>query len=288
MQSLPRMNRRPRPHPHGMFQILRMIRHIDVGIEVRIEFEIEPSQYHRQRDRRLQHREFVPDALSGPPPERQIREIGRDFVGVQFPLPSLRIVSGPALDVGIDVPLVEALRTERVGLRPESSVPMNVVQRDEEVHAPDGGRLSSSSLGDDVLLPAATDQQRRFGIHPQSLGDDQTQISHPLDILQGRIAISHDLIDLGPYLGHAFGVLGQFEQRPGQDRGGGLVPGDEHGHQIVPQLLVIDIGAPHIDQESQQARIVDLIVIPILQLLQIFHLPGGLGPIDEIVQYVVQ
>ena len=62
-------------------------------------------------------------------------------------------------------------------------------------------------------------------------------------------------VDLIQDFGVGGGVSQQREERPGQHGGGRLVPRDEHGHEIVAQLLVRQVSVAHVHQESQQRRI---------------------------------
>mmetsp|Transcript_267 Transcript_267/g.629 ORF Transcript_267/g.629 Transcript_267/m.629 type:complete len:501 (-) Transcript_267:579-2081(-) len=291
MQPLPGVDRCPSSHPHGMLQILWMLHNVDIRRRElgRVKLEIKPSQYHCQGNGGLKGCKLVPHALTGTSSKRQVGKIGRVFIRVQDgPVPFRRIVSCPFRDVRVGVFAQPPFGDELVRLRPEPFIVMEIVQRYEHIHAANHGGLPPPALGQIVLGPAPANQQGRLGVQPQRLGHDQPQILHVLDILVGGHAVAQHPVDLGLDLGHLLRMLRQLEQRPGQHRGRGLVPRDQHGHEIVPQLLVVDVGAAHVHQKPQQRRILDVGVIALFELLDILHLARTLRAIDEVGQHRVQ
>jgi hypothetical protein len=59
-----------------------------------------------------------------------------------------------------------------------------------------------------------------------------------LDAGRGRLGRAQHAVDLGPGAGHHRRVLAQQVQHPGQQGGAGVVPGDEHGQNLVADEVV--------------------------------------------------
>mmetsp|Transcript_22735 Transcript_22735/g.50584 ORF Transcript_22735/g.50584 Transcript_22735/m.50584 type:complete len:291 (-) Transcript_22735:1026-1898(-) len=277
-----------------MLQILRVLVNAHAGLgELRlVKVEREPPEDHGEGDSRLERGELVSNALPRTAAEGEVGEVARHLVGVEEVgvHPPVRVVATPLGHIGVHVPVLRLppLRDELVGLRPEPLVAVQVVQGDEHVHPPDDGGLLPASLGEVVLRPTPPNEQWRLGVHPQRLGNDKSQILHFPDILVGRCAVTYDTVDLCRDFGHFVRVLCQLEQRPGQDGGGRLVSGDEHRHQIVTKLLIVYVRPPHVDEESQQRRVLHVCVVPLFELLNVLDLTGILRAIDEVRQDVVE
>ena len=70
--------------------------------------------------------------------------------------------------------------------------------------------------------------------------------------------IAQHLLCLLHCLLHSFRRLHELEQGPGQHCSCGLMPRNQHGHQVIPQLLVINVCIPQIYHETQQTGVFDL------------------------------
>mmetsp|Transcript_40645 Transcript_40645/g.41339 ORF Transcript_40645/g.41339 Transcript_40645/m.41339 type:complete len:214 (-) Transcript_40645:617-1258(-) len=212
MQTLSRMNGGTGSHSHGMIQILWMFHDIHIRESRFIELEFKSSQDHGQGNRCFQHSKLIPNTFPCPAPERQIGIISRNLIGIQSPLPFPGIKPGPALDFRVDKLPRKSHRIKRVRLGPKLGIPVNVVQRNEHIHTSNnrGVLHTPRSLGQDIILPAPSDEEGRFGVHPQSFGNNETDVIHAFNILHGGDAIHIPLenpVNLLHNLGHAIGMF---------------------------------------------------------------------------------
>ena len=79
-------------------------------------------------------------------------------------------------------------------------------------------------------------------------------------------------------------VLRQAQQGPGEHGGSGFVAGNQHGHEVVAQLAVAQVGAPGVHQKPQQRRVADFAIVASCQGIGVGQGAGGAGPVDEVVQ----
>lgn len=84
------------------------------------------------------------------------------------------------------------------------------------------------------------------------------QCMFSLDVVERRDLVTDDAVYLFLGLAHNFRVLRHFEERPRQDGGGGLMPSDEHRHEVIPELRVSGILSPKVHEKAEHTRIGDL------------------------------
>ncbi len=70
--------------------------------------------------------------------------------------------------------------------------------------------------------------------------------------------VSYNLVDLLYSFGKGFRRLHELEQSPGQHCSCGLMPSNQHGHEIITQLLVINVCISQIYHEPQQTWVLHL------------------------------
>ena len=122
-------------HPDGLVRVVG-VEHLGLhGPVGHRELELEAAEHHHDRDRGLEQREGVADALALARAEGQHRVVGGDLE-VGHPQPGgapLGVVAGPALDLVVVEGVVPPLRVEDVGVLPQLRRAAQVVRRDEEV-----------------------------------------------------------------------------------------------------------------------------------------------------------
>mmetsp|Transcript_10135 Transcript_10135/g.28434 ORF Transcript_10135/g.28434 Transcript_10135/m.28434 type:complete len:476 (-) Transcript_10135:486-1913(-) len=288
MKSLSGVNSGTRSHADGMLKVHGMLHHVDIRLEIRIEIEIKSTQNHCQSNRGLQGCELITNALARSATKWEVSEVRCHLVGVEIVFPLGWVISLPLRYVGVGIRPSEAIRVEQIRFRPEAPISVNVVEGDENIHTSDHSRLSATSLGQIIVLSGPSDKQRRLGVETESLGDNQTQVFHVLDVLQGWCAITDNAVNLLPCLGHAFWVFGELEECPSQHSCRRLVAGNKHGHQIVTKLLVVHVRSAHIHKETKEGGVLNFLIIAFLQLFNVFHLPSLLGPINQIIKDVIE
>mmetsp|Transcript_21011 Transcript_21011/g.29411 ORF Transcript_21011/g.29411 Transcript_21011/m.29411 type:complete len:333 (-) Transcript_21011:1487-2485(-) len=238
------------------------------------EIEIKPPDEHRQYNGSLKHREDVADAFAPAPSEWDIGEVRRVFGGIEPSLPHFRVIAAPVGCFGVLERLQESLGVESVGLFPEELGAVEVVGGDEDVGSScQLGCLARTALWQLNLFEGPAYKQRRLGVHAQRFGDTHADERHVGNVLVCRGSVADNAVHLRTNFLQNLFVLHQLEQSPRERRGGGLVAGDEHGHQVVSELsrrrrLVSDV-----DKESQQGRVFHLFVVAVFQSLEVGFLP---------------
>ena len=97
-----------------------------------------------------------------------------------------------------------------------------------------------------------------------------------------------DLVDFLSHFGVQVRLLAELEHCPGEHCSGGFVSCDEHGHEVVSQLLGGRVLSSHVDQESQQTGVLHRGVVALLQLVDVLLVLGGQRLHDQLVQHSVQ
>mmetsp|Transcript_15603 Transcript_15603/g.33816 ORF Transcript_15603/g.33816 Transcript_15603/m.33816 type:complete len:481 (-) Transcript_15603:455-1897(-) len=261
--------------------------HADVLLRAR-QLEAVLVQEVRQHHCGLHDRKLVPHALADAAAEGQVGEVRGNLVGVE-PLNQARVEAPPPLHLRVLELGLPAHGVEGVGLVPERLGAVQVPHRNEDVRALEQlDLLVGGGLRQLHLLHGAPDQQGGLGVQPQRLRDG---VPHQLQARQLLVlrprAVAHHLVHLGLHLRHDLGVGGEEERRPREHGGGGLVPGHQHGHQVVAQLLVGRLLPAQVHQEPQQRRVLHLFVVHVLEVLEV---RGGAALVclaDELSQHVV-
>mmetsp|Transcript_5626 Transcript_5626/g.7843 ORF Transcript_5626/g.7843 Transcript_5626/m.7843 type:complete len:477 (-) Transcript_5626:346-1776(-) len=259
------------------------------GLGGRGEPELEPPEDQGQRAHGLQRGELVAHALARAAAKGQERKVGHHLVGIEQRLRGLRVVARPVPDCRVGGRALEPVGVVREGLLPEVRVVVDVVHGDEQVHpAHDRHRVALVGLGQLVVSQRPADEQRRLGVLAQGLRDAQPhQLQFP-DVLHGGRAVAHHRVHLGLHRPQQLRLLRHLEEHPGEHGGGGLVAGDEHGHEVVAQLLARGVLPPQVHQEPQQAGVGDGVVVACLKLLQVHSVLRGQRPRHQLVQHVVE
>mmetsp|Transcript_18145 Transcript_18145/g.68779 ORF Transcript_18145/g.68779 Transcript_18145/m.68779 type:complete len:263 (+) Transcript_18145:954-1742(+) len=244
-QAIPCMNRRPRVCAHLRWHIGRSRK-----------LKCVAPKEHGERDGGLQQCKLVPHAFARPRAEGAVGKVRRVLRGVQLTVPELRVVALPPRRLRARVRPQPSRRVEVVRLRPEPLVPVDIVQGDEDVGAARNVCFDAGAAGGkDVVLESAADEQRRLRVHPQALRDAQARQREAPDVVHVREPVAEVRVDLLPHAREERLVLRQLEDGPRERRGGGLVPGDEHGHEIVAQLLGVGVFPARVHQEAEQRRV---------------------------------
>mmetsp|Transcript_14219 Transcript_14219/g.42949 ORF Transcript_14219/g.42949 Transcript_14219/m.42949 type:complete len:333 (-) Transcript_14219:1210-2208(-) len=171
---------------------------------------------------------------------------------------------------------VEAGGVEAVGVAPVLRAPVQVPHADENICA-----LRHLVAANDVVLQGATDEHGRLGVEAHGLVQAPGGPPQGLQVLQGGLPVPQNAVHLGLQAGGVLGVLRQAIQRPRQHRGGGLVPRDQQRHQVVPQLLAVNLVAAG-QQEVQDAGVP--LAHELLRELLVLRLHQLLALADELVQ----
>ena len=66
------------------------------------------------------------------------------------------------------------------------------------------------------------------------------------------------------------------------------MPRDEHSHEIISELLGRSVLPSHINEEAQQTRVLDDIVVSALELLHLALILRAQRLRDQLVQHVVE
>mmetsp|Transcript_36530 Transcript_36530/g.84994 ORF Transcript_36530/g.84994 Transcript_36530/m.84994 type:complete len:248 (+) Transcript_36530:186-929(+) len=212
------------------------------------------AQDHGQGCCAFQHGKDITHALSRSCTEWNEGIIRRKLVRVEGPLPLGRVKTCPSRHLGVLVRPLEALRIESVRVWPVLFVAVNVVDRDEKVHAPEHlGLLAGGSRRQCVLLKRTADQQWRLGVHPERLSKTKPYELHLLDILvRGALLAIKDRLNLLLNPGQELGVLSELKEGPGQRGSCGLVPRNQHCDHVVAQLLPGGCFSAHVNQKAEQ------------------------------------
>mmetsp|Transcript_11015 Transcript_11015/g.32868 ORF Transcript_11015/g.32868 Transcript_11015/m.32868 type:complete len:350 (-) Transcript_11015:1069-2118(-) len=231
------------------------------------ELEVEVAHEAGERHGGLHHGELVAHALARAAAEGQEGEVGRGLRRVErAPRPLGRVVAGPVGLGGVPVGFAPAMGVEGVRVGPVAGRPVDGVERDEHVrrarhrHAHARGpqalrqvpRVRQGGLGQAVLVHGAADEQRRLRVHAERLGHREASELERLDLLPRgrRAARGQRRVQLGAQLRQQVRILRELEDAPRERRGRRLVAGDEHGHEVVPQLRRGGLLAPLVHEKS--------------------------------------
>mmetsp|Transcript_8221 Transcript_8221/g.23391 ORF Transcript_8221/g.23391 Transcript_8221/m.23391 type:complete len:670 (-) Transcript_8221:431-2440(-) len=254
------------------------------------ELKVVAAQEHRQGHGGLEHGELVAYALARPRPERSKRKVRRVLRGVQLAAPRPGVVPLPPRSLlRVHMWPQEPLRVKVVRLRPVPPVAVDVVERDEDVRTTGDLRLEAdATLREDVVLERAADEQRRLRVHAQALGHAEAHELEVLHLVHVRQPIPKLRVHLLLHPSKEGGVLGELVDGPGKRGRRGLVTGDEHGHQVVAQLLRVRLLAARVHEEAQQRRVVELAVVAPLEVLDVRLLAGAERLADAVVEGAVK
>mmetsp|Transcript_15152 Transcript_15152/g.28732 ORF Transcript_15152/g.28732 Transcript_15152/m.28732 type:complete len:321 (-) Transcript_15152:900-1862(-) len=273
----------------------RVIQSLGIGVDIvstlegiLVKLKVEPAQNHCQSYRSLKCGKLVTHTLASTPSEWQECKIGSNLVRIELTFPFLRIETCPIGNFGIGVRASKAFRIELVWVRPESLIAMKIVNGNKDIHSTNDGRLATPTRRKFVFRPASANQQRWLRVHAQRLGNNQSQVFHLLDIFVIGNPVTNHFVNLLLNLFHAFGVSCQLKERPRENRGRGFVTCNQHGHEIISELLVVDICSSHVDQKSKHGRVFDFVIVAILEFFNVFNDTGSLGSVDEVIENIVK
>lgn len=114
--------------------------------------------------------------------------------------------------------------------------------------------------GDLVVIPGTTRKTPRGRVEPQCFLDDATREGQAVDVREGRPRIADHSIDFVRDGGLDDGMVRQQVIGPRQRQRGRLVPGQQHRHDLVPDLSVghacSGILVTRRQQHGQQVRLI--------------------------------
>mmetsp|Transcript_20111 Transcript_20111/g.60708 ORF Transcript_20111/g.60708 Transcript_20111/m.60708 type:complete len:395 (+) Transcript_20111:1148-2332(+) len=256
-----------------------------------LEAERESLQQHGHGHDSLHHGELVAHALAHAAAEGDECEVGGHFIWIQRIALSCWSVPGPCpAEIRVAELLLETGRAELIWLAPQIWRPVQIPHANEQVAPLSDGVAAIGALearGKGVVCQGAADENGWLRVQAQRLRQARPQQWHLPDGLQIGGPAGEGGVHFGGDLGGDVGVLHEEKQRPRQHGGGGLVAGDEHGHQVVAQLAVVHVGAAHVDQEPQQARVSHLGVVPLLESFQVLGLAALACQPDQLIQAVI-
>mmetsp|Transcript_20917 Transcript_20917/g.57913 ORF Transcript_20917/g.57913 Transcript_20917/m.57913 type:complete len:319 (-) Transcript_20917:1574-2530(-) len=228
----------------------------------------------------LQQSEVVTNAFAGAAAEGHEGKVRGDLVGVEASL--LGVEAPPpalALQGLLPTPRIELGRVLAPQLRGALQGPRGDedVLAGQERHGVAGDPSARGANGDLVAVLATADQQRRLRVEPQGLQQAPLQDRQFSKVLECGLTVANHSVHLLEKLLELVRVFGLHElvQRPREQRRGGLMPSDEQGHQVVPQLPRGDVLVLRHHEVLEQGGV--------LSFCGLLH-----GVADELVEHGVQ
>mmetsp|Transcript_29603 Transcript_29603/g.96420 ORF Transcript_29603/g.96420 Transcript_29603/m.96420 type:complete len:406 (+) Transcript_29603:591-1808(+) len=152
---------------------------------------------------------------------------------------------------------------------------MNVVHGDDDVLALRDFVVAGESVG----LLGAADEHGRVWVEAHRFVDAAREVLELRVVVKGGGALgAEDAVNLALRLRHLVRVLGEEVERPREDGAGGFVSGDEHGEEVVAELLFGNLRAC-CEEEAQDGgvRLVEVFLVARDALALLLHHALALG-----------